>query len=653
MFDQWSLPLGIGAVVCLTVITLFVCFWFKQRMGWLMHILAIGLAGLMLMGPQQNLRRSSQTDITHCHGMVDISQSMAQTDGKEHTRLQQLQQDVLNTQAIHPNISDMKWNWSTFGNQPAFTSLDSLSALTPEDQATNLLQTLSQLDQQLPKDQPIIVFSDGNSTETRQTLTVIDQLKNNHRVVHAFAVGKPATQPEIKAFAWAQPSVIQKDTQTTLYAQLHGLSSLDGVSDITAKLYDQQTIIAETTQTSDSLNAMQFDFPLTDLDVGLHVYRIQITDAQSREMATATASVNVLDQPIKVFLLESSPHWVSRNAARAIQMDPHIQFTARYGLGERRQLQIGQAKQQISDHDIAMDQWDVLLLGKDTQTQLDEQAREHLAKWVDQGGGLLWLRGLPENQRDWPARLIPNTVMPSETVNALLADLNLPIEVRQQLAIKIKRTASGGQVWAIDLDALNLPAIQSPAMDQLILRLVNRLAKPMSVETGSWARMTLDRHAAVMDEQVHINVLVLDQQQPMLQVTLPDGETLTVTLTADTANPLHYTVTYEPTQTGAYVFHLASHTLPAQAMHVRPVGMESQHLAANHGLLQLITEQTGGHLWHDHEQMINDLKLDHQRRLAPQPTRVWQDRFNHPALVILLLSLWLGGWYLNRRKGGV
>ncbi|MAX27718.1 MAG: hypothetical protein CMJ19_24755 [Phycisphaeraceae bacterium] len=645
--------MGIGAVVCLTVIALFICIGFKQRLGWLLHVMAIALAGVMLLGPQNDLRRTTQTDITHCHGMVDISQSMAQTDGNEHSRLQQLQQDVLTIQTAFEHTGDLKWNWSTFGNELTFTSLDSLSAFTPQAPSTNLLQSLSQLDDQLPKDQPIIVFSDGNSTETKQTLTVIDQLKTHHRIVHAFAVGKPSSQPVIKAFAWAQPSVIQSGTQTTLYAQLHGLSSLDGVSDITAKLYHQQTLISETTQVKNALDAMTFSFPLTDLDVGLHVYRIQITDAQARAIATATASVNVLEQPTRVFLLESSPHWVSRNTARAILMDPHIQFTARYGLGDYRQLQIGQSKQQVSSNDIALDQWDVLLLGQDTQTQLDEQAREQLAQWVDQGGGLVWLRGLPENPGDWPERLIPVTVMPTQAVNTLLAGLNLSAYIKEHLIIKTKQTPVGGQVWAIDLDALNLPAIQTPAMDLLILRLVHRLAKPMSVESGSWARMTLDRHAAVMGQQLQVNLLVLDQKQPTLEVTLPDGETMPVTLTVDSVNPLQYSADFVPMQAGAYVFKLTSHVLPAQALHVRPAGLESQHLGANHGLLQLITEQTGGHLWQDREQMLHDLEQDHQRRLAPKSTRVWQDRFNHPVFVILLLSLWLGGWYLNRRNGGV
>ena len=167
MFEQWSLPMGIGAVVCLTVIALFICIGFKQRLGWLLHVMAIALAGVMLLGPQNDLRRTTQTDITHCHGMVDISQSMAQTDGNEHSRLQQLQQDVLTIQTAFEHTGDLKWNWSTFGNELTFTSLDSLSAFTPQAPSTNLLQSLSQLDDQLPKDQPIIVFSDGNSTETK------------------------------------------------------------------------------------------------------------------------------------------------------------------------------------------------------------------------------------------------------------------------------------------------------------------------------------------------------------------------------------------------------------------------------------------------------------------------------------------------------
>jgi hypothetical protein len=392
---------------------------------------------------------------------------------------------------------------------------------------------------------------------------------------------------------------------------------------------------------------------LTGLDIGLHVYRIELKDADSKVIARSTASVNVLDQPVNVLLLESQPHWVTRNVARAIQLDSQMHVTARYGLGDVRQLEIGQSQQQAASDQIIFDQWDVILLGKGTEDQLNEQARKQLAQWVKQGGGLLWLRGLPENSTHWPESLLPDSDMPTDEVQRMLTNLNLPDDIKKHLNIRTTNATSQGSVWQIDLDALNLPAIQATAMDQLVLRLIQSLSKPLAVESGAWASMTLDRHAARVNDHVQLDLLVLDNRQPKLQITEPDGNIKLLALTSDTTNPLRFFAEFTLNQEGAYHFNLTSHVLPAQAMHVRQAASEAHHLAANHGLLKMITEQTGGHFWQDRKQMVDDLEHDHQSRLATQTTRVWEDCFNHPMLVLLVISLWLGGWYLNRRRGGV
>ncbi|MCA9138492.1 MAG: hypothetical protein KDB00_17090 [Planctomycetales bacterium] len=173
-------------------------------------------------------------------------------------------------------------------------------------------------------------------------------------------------------------------------------------------------------------------FDLTPQDAGLYRYVASVDTLEGEATAAdnlASVQVQVIDQPIRVLLLEGKPYWDTKFLASNLAADPSIELTSLIRIREDRLMRrtdyakLGQSSGGSSsdsqDGDLAADavwkvidsgtsdwndpeklkQFRVVVLGRSTDSFLDEQSIERLRHWISyEGGALVCSRGKPTSQ---------------------------------------------------------------------------------------------------------------------------------------------------------------------------------------------------------------------------------------------------------------
>ena len=154
---------------------------------------------------------------------------------------------------------------------------------------------------------------------------------------------------------------------------------------------------------------------------GLYRYEV-LADALPGEVTTANNSspllLRVVDQPVRVLLLEGKPYWDTKFLIRTLSMDESIELTTVVQLAEGRLLQRTIARHgntSAAEKTPPDDQWtiansagkyltdpatlasyQIVILGRNAEVFLSDEAVVRLTKWLDStDGSLVCFRGAP------------------------------------------------------------------------------------------------------------------------------------------------------------------------------------------------------------------------------------------------------------------
>ena len=158
---SFSMPLGIGWTLLVVLASIILRVLFKQRLAvTILQAVAILLMGFVLLGVEQSTVQTFATTQQTYAGLIDTSQSMAQTDGTTTSRWGQLYKDWLNLKLLKQMQPTTNLQFYSFDQQ--LKSVNEMDVLKPTGQQSNLLGALIDVSNELPPNVPIIVFSDGN-----------------------------------------------------------------------------------------------------------------------------------------------------------------------------------------------------------------------------------------------------------------------------------------------------------------------------------------------------------------------------------------------------------------------------------------------------------------------------------------------------------
>jgi hypothetical protein len=190
---------------------------------------------------------------------------------------------------------------------------------------------------------------------------------------------------------------------------------LAGASVPLTLLLDGKEVGKQTVQLGDG-EAAEVRFELKQARAGLYRYEVQAAE-QPGEASTvnnrATVLLRVVDQPVRLLLLEGKPYWDAKFLVRTLALDPALEVESLVRLADgrflRRTLRRGGAG--------AQDEWKILpapaealtpealrgyqllVLGRDADVFLTDAVLGQLRTWLGRdGGSLVCYRGQPTAQ---------------------------------------------------------------------------------------------------------------------------------------------------------------------------------------------------------------------------------------------------------------
>lgn len=366
--------------------------------------------------------------------LVDRSASMATRDAQDgRTRYEVARETARRMAEELSNRYDVRLRG--FADGSALTTADELDGLAADGPASDLAQALeAAIDEDRPQGQAVLLLSDG---------------------IHNAGAAEAVTRSAAKAKAMA------------VMVMTHTLGGSVGVKDIDVRLDMSEELafvgqrISATVRlrqrgsltrkvrlslTRDGRPVEQRDvellpdstasatFEVMREEPGLYRYEIEaqphaseVTDVNNR----VTLLLRVVDEPVRVLLLEGKPYWDTKFFIRTLAADPLIELVSVVQLTENRLLQRKISSVSSQDDSLeaaspaaeegplvrtdewtirddaravlgevdALDDYQIVVLGRDAEVYLNDDSLTRLEEWLADGkGSLVCFRGSPSSR---------------------------------------------------------------------------------------------------------------------------------------------------------------------------------------------------------------------------------------------------------------
>jgi hypothetical protein len=375
--------------------------------------------------------------------LVDSSASMATTDSSDgRTRYAAVAEAA--SQVAGELERQFEVRLRTFAAAPAAAGVDDLSRLAPDGQLTDLASALAQsLEGDRPQGQAVLVLSDGAHNAPGGAASVLEVARTARSMaapVYTATIGGQA-QPDDLELTLPRPQELAFVGQNVpLRVRLRQRGAVTDRAVVVVEsdgqeIQRQEVAISPNGDADAVLHVQQAGSGLFQYDVRVEAAGRELTAANNR----ALFQLRVVNDPIRVLVLEGKPYWDSKFLLRTLTGDPSLEvdFVVRVASGRflRRRVRIVQPEpgaaasdetgdvpvqreetvELLSDplHGVidaeALRGYQVLVLGRDAEVFLSGSAVEGIGRWVSRdGGSLVCYRGAPVANPDQQlSRLLP------------------------------------------------------------------------------------------------------------------------------------------------------------------------------------------------------------------------------------------------------
>jgi hypothetical protein len=302
-----------------------------------------------------------------------------------------------------------------FGTGTVPITQEQLRTREPREPSTDIARALEDvLAEESPAGQAILLLSDGvhnGGGGTARVLEAATKAKAMAAPVYCRTIGGPGDVRDlaVELHAAQELAFVGQKVPTVVSVRQRGRSAASAELSLTAdgKPLERRTVKLVPDGVAEAV------FTLPAQKAGLYRYELQV-QGTAQEVTTlnnrATLVVRVLDQPIRVLLLEGKPYWDTKFLVRALASDPSVELVSVMQMAPGRLLQrkivrgsdqtdawaIQQDAGQLLGRAGAMDRYQVLILGRGGEAFLSERAVVRLKRWLSESeGSLVCFRGPP------------------------------------------------------------------------------------------------------------------------------------------------------------------------------------------------------------------------------------------------------------------
>ena len=340
--------------------------------------------------------------------LLDRSASMAVADAQGDSRWNAARDAVLSAQARLPEPGLVRL--FTFGDALREVDPQTLGALAPDAEGTDLhgagQALLNRFAAQESRLSGILVVSDGRQTAVPGRTDLAARARAAGLPISAVPLGGPVPRRDLELRAVRRLTIAfgNQDVRVPVRLQNRGLG------DVRVHLVLSAADGAELRQVpvdlpNDAAQIVTLQLPAAP--PGFARYRLSVAarDAES-SLANNVDEVGVatLDAPMRILLLEGTPHWDSKFLAQLVRKQEGMDITAIYRLAPERFLRIdahAAEAQPISDQPFPasfeeLAAYDLVIVGKGIEYFLTPERTALLQRYLSEAGGcVLFSRGKP------------------------------------------------------------------------------------------------------------------------------------------------------------------------------------------------------------------------------------------------------------------
>jgi hypothetical protein len=339
---------------------------------------------------------------------VDSSASMKQRDAGSKTRLDAAKDLLTTSDIVGPNgiAGDPRLRLFEF-SEDARPVQQSILDLAPAGKTTRFHKVLGTMLNTPGSDEAvnaIILLTDGHDFELVNPAKTGALARNRQAPIYAVALGKQGKVRDVATrISGFQPyCYVKQKTRVNASLRVVGCE----LEDITVQLLRQGQVVQTKKVNAQQLQEIPVEFEVTEPDTGQYEYEVRALPLDN-EADTANNSaityLNVIDQQIRVLVLEGDPYWDTTFLQRSLMrndkfdVDALISYGANHVRAIRKTPGTGALHAPKTLDDFAA--YDVILLGRSIDSLLEKSGQSGsrsnlLTQYVsERGGTVIFSRG--------------------------------------------------------------------------------------------------------------------------------------------------------------------------------------------------------------------------------------------------------------------
>jgi hypothetical protein len=373
--------------------------------------------------------------------LVDASASMAVNDGESGKNVSRYQAAARTASSLADELSDrFDVRVRTFSDRAASADARSLAGRTPDGAATDLTAALADaLAEERAQGQAVVLLSDGidnvsNTSDPRREILRRAKALAAPVYTRTFGTNVGGVDLAIKVIKPQDLAFIGQRVPVSVRVEGRGI--VRGARVQVSLLHGDKEIATQEIEFTDSAGGTA-RFTVTQEKAGLFPYEVRVAAVPGESTTannSATYLLRTIDQPVRVLLLEGKPYWDSKFLVRTLSGIPAVELDSLVRVAEGRmvfrslarassptsapasQPSEGEAAPAVATtraeswkivNDAAdalanperLKAYQIVVLGRESEAFLTEQALANLQTWISRdGGALVCARGSPTAQ---------------------------------------------------------------------------------------------------------------------------------------------------------------------------------------------------------------------------------------------------------------
>ncbi len=373
---------------------------------WLLTTLRLLAVGLLLMVLLQPSRPESIDPPSRERVLlvgVDSSRSMLQADVGKETRFAKAQETLFEAELV-PRTGVVTNGGTRLFHfaEDALPVTTSLLELKPEGKDTRFHRSVNGMANSLGPGQQglaLILLTDGHDFELQNPARTGMAARNRQIPIYAVAFGREGKVKDVAVrITGYQPyCYVKQKARVTASLRLIGCQ----FENIRIQLLRQGQVVQTKKITAGEQLEETVQFEVTEAEVGQYEYEVQVLPLSEEVDAknnSAITYLNVIDQQIRVLVLEGEPYWDTTFLQRSLQrndkvdLDSVIQYAPKKVRLIRKKPTTEELKVPVTLEDWG--RYDVVVLGRSIEQLLEKKQVETLEQFVrERSGVVIFSRG--------------------------------------------------------------------------------------------------------------------------------------------------------------------------------------------------------------------------------------------------------------------